>query len=282
MHQGHPFRAGIREIVESAPPASLRRPVVGVKILPDSKQPRAKPRLSEIESLLDGVTDPGSVRMVDIDYASRLNRVPDGVARFSHLEYAHVGGRRIKNYEALAGLSNVKSLFITNYTEPQLWPMTPLALESFRSIGDSLDTCEISSKKLWLQRSKLRRFDGGRVRSLRVEKCKSLDLESIGALDGLEELIILSAPKLPDLAFLANCPKLKRLDIFSALRGTNLDELERTTIERVTIQIAAKQIEEVGTANPELAITNGSTCYIGGKPADHFKDFHGHVGPAAV
>jgi hypothetical protein len=274
MHQGHPFRTGVRKITETKPPTSLRRPVVGVRIVSDPKGSRAKPEIDRIESLLSSVTEPSTVRLLDIEFDCRLDRVPQGAARFSELEYAHVAGRRIVDYSALAPLRNIKSLFVTNYTEPTLWPMDGLSLDSFRSIADRLETCSLSAGTLWLQRSTLRRFTGGTVAKLQVEKCNNLDLATIAALEGLEELQIMSMPKLLDFGFLSRCSHLKRLEVYSRLRGTNVDELKRSrTLEWVLIQLPSKLIREVGVANPNIAISNGDTCFIGGQPADHFKEF---------
>lgn len=273
MHQGHPFRAGVRSITESAPPSSLRAPVVGLRIGPGDGAHRARAKLPELESLLESVA-PDSVRLLEIEPASQLDRVPRAVSRFSQLQYAHVAGRKLRDYSALASQREVKSLFVTGYREATLWPMPQLALDSFRSIGDSLTSCALSSKKLWFQRSKLQRFDGGVVDELWLEKCPSLDHDSIRTLTGLRHLTLMGQ-RLVSLDFLAASPSIRMLDIFALPKSVDVDELVRTTtIERVFLGTNDKVVERIGAANPRLAITNGEACFIGGKPARHFGDFH--------
>jgi hypothetical protein len=280
MYQGHPFRSGVRTILESSPPPSLRAPVVGVKLTPDPLHHRARPKLPELESLLASV-NPSTVRLVEIDPASQLDRVPRAVANFSGLAFAHVSGRRLRDYEALSGLREIKSLFVIGYREPTLWPMTVRALESFRTIGDSLASCSLSSQRLWFQRSKLRRFDGGAVEELRLENCRSLDHSSIPTLVGLRHLLLMGQP-FSSLDFLAACPALRELEIYSPPKEADLGELKRTkTIERVTLSTHDRLVEEIGRANPRLAISSGSVCFVGGKPARHFGDFYPDKLPSA-
>lgn len=274
MYQGHPFRSGVRTIFESSPPKSLRKPVVGVEISIDRENFREKAKPSEIEALLESIADPAAVHLVQIDPNSKLTRVPSAVARFVNLEYAHVSGSKLTDYSALFELRKIKSLFVIGHKAPQLWPMPELRLESFRSIRDRLEACSLSADRLWLQSSKLRRFDGGSVRRLEIENCNSLDLDSIGNLQGLAELQLMSKQKLPSLDFLGRSPSLRELSIYASLKDTNVDELKRsTTLTRVVIQLSAKRIAEVGVANPLLAITNGVDCFMGGKPARHNGDF---------
>lgn len=273
MHQGHPFRTGVRAITESAPPSSLRAPVVGLRIGPGDGAHRARAKLPELESLLESVA-PDSVRLLEIEPASQLDWVPRAISRFTQLQYAHVAGRKLRDYSALASLREVKSLFVTGYREPTLWPMPQLALESFRSIGDSLTSCALSSKKLWFQRSKLQAFEGGVVDELWLEKCPSLDHDSIRTLTGLRHLVLMGQ-SLVSLDFLAASPGIRMLDIFALPKSADVDELVRTsTIERVFLGTNDKVVERIGTANPRLAITNGEACFIGGRPARHFGDFH--------
>jgi hypothetical protein len=274
VHQGHPVSTGIRRVTESTPEKSLQRPVNGLVIGVDPKNFKAKPKLDEIERLL-GSVDAGSLRLLVIEPSSRLDRVPAAVARFSELEYAHVAGRALKHYDALFELRKIKSLFVMSYREPSLWPMPELELESFRSTRDSLETCSLSADELWFQSSKLRRFDGGTAKKLTLESCNSLDLDSLANLHGLAELQIMTNTKLPSLDFLGRCPALREISIYASLKDTNVDELKRSrTLTRATIQLTAKRIEEVGVANPRLAITNGVTCFMGGKPARHIGDFY--------
>jgi hypothetical protein len=273
VYQGHPFRTGVRSIVESNPATSLRRPVIGLEIGIDRANLRAKPKLPQLESLLTSIADPAAVRLLQIAPESLLDRVPSAVARFTELEYAHVSGRKLASYDALFELRKIKSLFVMSYRAPTLWPMAEL--ESFRSIGDSLESCALSAAKLWLQRSKLCRFEGGAVKTLKLENCGSLDLDSLATLDGLEALDIMNQPHLKSLDFLGRCPSLRSLSLYSRLTDTNVDELKRTrTLTRVIIQLTAKRLEEVGVANPRLAITNGQVCFMAGKPAKHFGGFY--------
>jgi len=273
MYQGHPFRTGVRAITESAPPSSLRAPVIGLRIGPGDGHHRARAKLTELETLLDSVA-PGPLRLLEIDPSSQLDRVPRAVERFMQLQYAHVAGRKLRDYGALASLRAITSLFVTGYRETTLWPMPQLALQSFRSIGDSLVSCALSSKKLWLQRSKVRRFEGGTVDELWLDKCLSLDHESIRHLVGLRHLTLMGQP-LASLDFLAASPTIRSLDVFALPKSTNVDELLRsTTLERVFLGVTAKMVERIGRANPRLAITNGETCFMGGSPARHFGDFH--------
>ncbi len=277
MYQSHPFRSGVRSIVESAPPASLRAPVVGLRIGPDRATHRARAKLSELETLLESVK-PGAVRLLEIDPASQLTRVPLAVERFTELTHAHVAGRKLRDFSALGGLAKIESLFITGYREPEFWPMQELPLERVRSIGDSLVSCALSSKQLWFQRSKLQRFEHGSVEELRLENCNSVDYTSLRNLVGLQRLVLMAQP-LTSLDFLADCRELRSLDVFAPSKKTDVQQLARTTtLERVFLAADAKVIEAIGKANPRLSITNGETCFIGGQPAKHFGDFH----PTAV
>src|SRR5689334_5051349 len=91
MYQGHPFRTGVRTLLESKP-AVLRAPVVGVAIAIDRKNPRGTPKLPEIERVLGAIAAPEAVRLLEIEPSCLLDRVSCGVVlRAAELSVPRVG-----------------------------------------------------------------------------------------------------------------------------------------------------------------------------------------------
>ena len=101
-------------IIESRPrnariPANVR----AIRISPDAKDWKAKPRLDDIDALIARLP-PHTVELIDIDYDSRLPRLPCLDSQ-SNIRYAHIGAHKLRDYSPLFSLTRLESLFLVSF-----------------------------------------------------------------------------------------------------------------------------------------------------------------------
>ena len=260
MYNGNPFRKRTLRINEGFPSKrwSFRRPRA-IEIEPDKKRYDAAAKLKAINSILERVKHKDRIRLFGIHYSSNLRRLPD-INLFPELSYAHIAGRRIKTYEKLYELKNVQRLFLCSYTQRDMSSFSHLKLRKFRAIRGGIELFDISADKVLLQDCRhLRRFGRVTIRDLCIENSQNTDLDTLGHVQGLARLQLLSRKSIPSFDFLRDIPTLQDLVITAnALNRTDISYLLEAPIPKMFLGVRNALIRKIGTANPRTIVTNSA------------------------
>ena len=276
MYEVNPFTKTTLSVWESKPPKSSRRTnVQAIAIRPVDRYPQPKPDLAGIDALLGSLPQPKKIKLIEIDYDSKMTALPS-LDRFANLEYAHIGAGKIKSYEALGLLKKLRSLFIVNYGEPDLGAFKHLKLDSLRLIRGRFSSVTTTAKLAFFQScSKLHEFSGGRIEHLLLDGCHNVDLDSLHSVKGLTRLEVLGRKSFPHFKFLTRCKGLRELVVTASPLGkSDLKALEHaTSLRRVFLSISDKLVARIGKANKRLLVTNADLTYYKGAPSDdHWED----------
>jgi hypothetical protein len=267
MYVGHGF--GSKEILkvhEDCPSKRTNRKNIKViSISQKEKDTENQTVPHEIQRLLDSIPCPEEILVIEVDYMSRILRIPN-LERFENVEYCHIAGRRIKYYDAIYNFKSLRSLFIVNYKENDLTNFPVLSLEFFRLIRGSTTSIEIKTKYALLQNcTKLIDMCNSNIKHLTLESCNKFSHETLKDVIGLEVLDILGYRGVLRFDWIRNCDNLKSITV-TATPGSRmlLNELQDLNLERIWLSISNKLVIEISKKNRDAIVTNGDVwCFNG-------------------
>jgi hypothetical protein len=255
-------------IIESRPrnariPANVR----AIRISPDAKDWKAKPRLDDIDALIARLP-PHTVELIDIDYDSRLPRLPCLDSQ-SNIRYAHIGAHKLRDYSPLFSLTRLESLFLVSFPLADLSAFQGRRLIYLRVIRGRVTHLDLSATAMFLQScTKLRTFGKVGIANLILESCRRVDLASLAMVQGLRQLRLLAPGPLPSIDALRGCKSLESLVITATPLGESdfraLGKMPR--LNWVFLTVGDTRVAELSKAFPRVMFTNGSACFRGTKP----------------
>lgn len=267
MHEANPFSDNTIWIDESSPLSTdiSRKEIEGIAIWPNKKDYEAKPKYDELSKLLALIERPEAVKLIEIDYNSKIVNLPD-LSRFKNIEYFHVAGRKIKDVSILSKFSKLKNLFLVNYKPDKIPALSVDKLNGFRAIRGGLERIDFNSDYFFLQQcSKLTWFEKIQSNIIELEVCHKVDLDTLGNVAGLRKLSIIGRKNMDNLSFINKCPQLIELEIAGTdLRNTNVSGLNMShTLKKCFIGVSDKLIKDIAMRSPSILITNGDIMFKG-------------------
>jgi hypothetical protein len=278
MREPNPFAKDATASIIETRPRNARIPadVRAICILPDPEDRKARPKADDIDAVMARLP-PHTVELIDIDYNCLLSRLPR-LDQQSQVRYAHIGGRKLRDYGPLFSLSRLESLFLVSAPLPSLSAFQSRQLRRLRLIRGHVPHLDLSATSVFLQHcARLRTFGNVNIASLILESCRNVDLASLGRVRGLRKLDLLAPGPLPDLAPLLGCTLLQSLVITAAPLGkTDLRVLgDLPSLKWVFLDIGNARIAELSKAVPRAMVTNGSACFRGTKqmpPEQYYRE----------
>lgn len=255
---------GTLTIIESNPPydvdwTGVRAIVIDI----DKENFTARPRLPEINRLIESIPNPDAIAGFTVGYDSRLTALPN-LRPLRKISALTLGGK-LKSYDDAFRLQEIDTLFLVNYKRPDFSDFQPLVLSDLRLIRGRVERICIEAQSALLQScSKLESLSGSSINVLDLGSIHGLDLSTLGDITGLEKLSLSGCKCVDNLDFLARCSTLKHLVItatklnsfdFSPLKqAARLETLFLDTRTPAVLQGAAR-------ANSEIMVTNGETVF---------------------
>jgi hypothetical protein len=264
MKEANPFgQEETLNIVETRPskarmPANVR----AVRIEPDPKDRKAKPLPDEIDTVIDRLPR-DTVELIDIDYESRLPRMPR-LEQQNSIRYAHIGARKLRDRAPLFRLTRLERLFLVSVSLPDLSRLRSRSLKYLRVIRGTGARLDVSAATMFLQGcAQLVTFGKVDITSLLLEACRRVDLASLPAVRGLRHLDLLAPGPLPSIHPLRGCESLESL----VITATPLSKLDvgalhdMPSLKRIFLGAGDKRVAELSRQMPHVMITNGSVCF---------------------
>ena len=115
------------------------------------------------------------------------------------------------------------------------------------------------------------------ISNLHVQACNKLNLNSLCQFNNLQFLTLISLSNISDFNFITNLEKLRNISITaSKLAKTNIDAIKNSnTLLEVFMNSKNKIIEEIGTFNKKILISNGDICFYKGEMIK-FEEYQKH------
>lgn len=155
------------------------------------------------------------------------------------------------------------------------WPLRDLSAISSLSIGilklrlgklESLNGLPRNRQTLLIGCRKLKWATNTWAPSLHIDMCHSLQLHTLGQVDGLHSLRLTHMKRIDTLDFIDCCHKLEHLTITATKIGPiDLSSLvEHPTLTEVWMGLADRQVAEVASSNRRLSLSNGRVYFSDG------------------
>lgn len=274
MYQGNPFSKNTISIDESSPPPILTedKNILGIAIYPNEENYNARPQLNKINELLLKIHNPNSVKLFEVDYDSNLQQLPN-LEKFQNIEYLHIAGRKIKEFDIISKLNKLKSLFLVNYKFKTIPKLNIEGLIDFRAIRGKLEIIDFSSECFEFQScQKLIKFEKIKSKKVSIESCHNVNLESFANVDKLETLEIRGIKKLISLSFLCKCNELREL----VITATNMLEVDTKVLNSTQNlkkcffgQCSKKLLRKFAQDAPTILFSNGDISFKGDEQIDY-------------
>jgi hypothetical protein len=269
MREANPFGKGATANIVETHPRSARIPANAraVCILPDLRERKARPRADDMDAVMARLP-PHTVELLAIDYNCLVSRLPC-LDRQSHIRYAHIGGRRLRDYSPLFTLTRLESLFLVSAPLASLSSFQSRRMKRLRLIRGRVTHLDLSTEFALLQScAQLSTFGNVSIGSLALESCPRVDLTSLAKVRGLRQLRLLAPGALPSITPLLGCESLESLVITATpLSKTDLRALcDLPSLKWVFLAVGDARVAELTKALPRLMVTNGSACFRDTKP----------------
>jgi len=240
-----------------------RRPRA-IKIVKD-RAGSCRPDVARVDEVLARLPHPEQVEFIQI--SSTMGRLPR-LSLLAHLQYVHIGAPRVRDYDELSALTQIRELSIVNYKGRDLSAFSHLRLAWLRLLRGHVERFDISPQVAFLQScQRLARFGDVRIESLTLDHCHNVELTSLAKVRRLRHLDILARRSLRSFGFLRSCTTLRDLVVTATpLRNADRSALHHAHQVRTIFLMAQDNvIAELSTKNRRAIVTNGDVCYRAGK-----------------
>lgn len=270
MYEPNPYQKNSLSIDETKPGLCQTKSVnvECIEILTSSEDFEAKPDEKSLNKVIRSIKQPKKVKAFVVDYNSKLKNLPD-IEVFENLEYFHVAGRKIKAYDEIRAFKKLKNIFVAGYKGKEIRLATGVKLDYFRAIRGSLKIIDFCSNMFFLQScGKLECFGSIDSKTIWLESCHALDLNSLQNVNGLTHLQILGRKELESLSFISKCENLQKVSITATdMRRVDVGELDKSkSLKKLFLgQCSKPLLREISEYAPSILLSNGDLTLIGGQ-----------------
>lgn len=242
-----------------------------IDLFPKASELRLKgPEIRSLDELLDAPqvrnltigTHRSSRRNLEVLPKLRLEVLTLHIAKPSDVEY-------------LSQCRALETLGLLKWRDADLTPIREVDLRYLEVIGGAIQSAEgVNPERLLSVEfrlcTKLTSVAGICVRSLTLDACSRMELNTLGSVEQLRILRIQSMKLLDSFEFVRSCPDLCYLTVTATKIDAELGPIVQSRSLRwvwlPAASVKSEQIRAMAAANRRLSVSNGDVSFIGGEP----------------